>query len=152
LPIWGFRRVAIQWSELRTSRTDGLLRALLCCRSDRLPILQVTNLTGLKSLEGRLRPPPNAWPEKTRRLFLGAELIGHEFLVEQPHTGAIRRCERPAVEQEHQCVVPWSVGRDPIHTQQPADRQLQAELFATLPAGGLERGFVGLGHPSGEIP
>ena len=71
------------------------MRALLCWRSDRLPILQIPDLTGSESLEGRLGPPPDVWAEKLRGLLLGAELVGHKFLVEQPQAAAFRRWSVP---------------------------------------------------------
>jgi hypothetical protein len=92
------------------------------------------------------------WAEKLRGLLLGTELVGHKFLVEQPQPAAFRRCERPAVEEEHERVVPGSVWRHPVDTQQPPDPQGQAELLSNLALSGLEGWLVGLGHPTWEIP
>ena len=76
------------------------------------------------------------WAEKLRGLLLGAELIGHKFLVEQPQPAAFHRCERSAVEEEHERVVPGSVWRYPVDTQQPPHPEDQAELLSNLALSG----------------
>ena len=126
------------------------MRALLCWRSDRLPILQITDLTGSESLEGHLGPPPVVWAEKLRGLLLGTEPIGHKFLVEQPQAAAFRSCERPTVEEEHERVVPGPVWRDPVDTQQPSDPQGQAELLSNFALSGLKGGSLASAIPPGR--
>ena len=111
--------------------------------------MEVTGSPGPERVERACGALPDVRAQQLGGLVAGAEAKGGQLVVGDPE-GVDRGCgERTAVEDEHDGVVPWSVRRNPVDAEQGADLDAEAELFAQLAGGRVDRGLVGLGHAAG---
>lgn len=92
--------------------------------------MEVVRSPALHCVECILRALPDVGAQQFCGLVVGAEAETGELVVGDLERVDCGRSEGAAVEDEHDCVVPWSVWCNPVDAEERANLDVQAEFFA----------------------